>query len=197
MLSGKKLFAADTVPETLAWVMTREPVIPDAPAHVRNLLRRCLEKDPRRRLQAIGEARIILEGGEPQITTKTPRHQERPWFSLVSWCLGGGIAVFAAVLAFIHFRETPAPVQALRYSIPAPEKTTIDTFAISPDGRHLAIAAAAEGKRQLWVRPLDAMQAQLLPGTDDARSPFWSPDSGWIGFFATPRAGAAPGTATG
>jgi hypothetical protein len=66
----------------------------------------------------------------------------------------------------------------------APEKSRIHTFALSPDGRYLAIAALTEGKRQLWVRPLDTLVAQPLRGTEDATYPFWSPDGRSIGFFA-------------
>jgi len=91
MLTGRQVYGAETVAETLAAVMMKEPAwdtLPAAtPEWLRALLRRCLEKDPRRRLQAIGEARIILEAGEPQITTKTQRHEEKPGGSFVSWCL--------------------------------------------------------------------------------------------------------------
>jgi hypothetical protein len=87
-------------------------------------------------------------------------------------------------VSFLHFRETPPPERVLRYSIPAPEKAAIHTFAISSDGHYLAIAAASEGKQQLWIRPLDTLAAQVLRGTEYATYPFWSPNSQSIGFFA-------------
>jgi len=62
--------------------------------------------------------------------------------------------------------------------------TLLHSLAISPDGRYLALAAEARGKRQLWLRPLDALEAQAMPSTEDATFPFWSPDSRYIGFFA-------------
>ena len=72
----------------------------------------------------------------------------------------------------------------MRSTIALPENSTVHSFAISPDGRTLVIAAAVNGKRQLWLRPMDALQAQPMPFTEDATYPFWSPDSRYIGFFA-------------
>ncbi len=191
MLTGRPLYSGETAAETLACVMMKEPGLDLLPATtppaIRALLARCLDKDPHSRLRDIGEARVVLEAREPQpqITTKTPRHQERPRFSLVSWCLGGGIAVFAAAISLLHFRETPPPEpRPVRFSVHLPEKTSLDTFTLSPDGRSLAMAVSAENKNSLWLRPLDALEAHRLPGTDDARFPFWSPDSRFIGFFA-------------
>ena len=80
--------------------------------------------------------------------------------------------------------ETPPPERTLRYSIAPPENSTVQSFAISPDGKLVAIAAAVNGKQQLWLRSLDALQAQPMAGTEDATFPFWSPNSRYIGFFA-------------
>ena len=74
--------------------------------------------------------------------------------------------------------------RAQRRSAPAPEGTSIRTFAVSPNGRYLAVVGAAGGQRQLWVRPLDSLEPQALPGTEGALFPFWSPDSAYIAFFA-------------
>jgi len=89
-----------------------------------------------------------------------------------------------AAVSFLHFRETPPPEQTLRYTIAAPENSTVQSFAISPDGRTLVIAVQLNTKRQLWLRPLDGLQAQPMAFTDDALYPFWPPDSRYIGFFA-------------
>ena len=87
-------------------------------------------------------------------------------------------------MSFVHFRETPPPEQTLRYPIILPENSSVHSFALSPDGRALVIAAAVNGKRQLWLRPMDALQAQPMAFTEEATYPFWSPDSRTIGFFA-------------
>jgi hypothetical protein len=84
----------------------------------------------------------------------------------------------------VHFRETPPPVP-MRFQIPAPDKTTFDGgIALSPDGRRLAfIAAGPDGRRMVWVRSLDSLAAQAVPGTEGAAfNPFWSPDSRFLGF---------------
>jgi hypothetical protein len=87
----------------------------------------------------------------------------------------------------VHFREQPPAERTVRYTISVPENSAVHSFAVSPDGRLVAIAAAINGKQQLWLRPLDALQAQPMPGTEDATYPFWSPDSRYIGFFAQGR----------
>jgi Tol biopolymer transport system component len=146
------------------------------------LLRRCLERERTQRLQAIGEARIILAGPlveEPRVSVAAP--PRRP----ITWIVAATAVLALVALAVVHFRETPplAP-QPLRFSVYPPAKTTLDTFALSPDGRSLAMSVSAEGKDSLWLQRLDALEPQRLPGTDGARFPFWSPDSRYIGFFA-------------
>jgi Tol biopolymer transport system component len=85
----------------------------------------------------------------------------------------------------MHFRETPPEQQVLRLPLLPPEKASFGEIAVSPDGRQVAFTARdAAGMVQLWVRPLDALAARALGGTQGAGMPFWSPDSGWIGFFA-------------
>jgi Tol biopolymer transport system component len=158
----------------------------NTPASIRKLVRRCLTKDRKQRLQAIGEARIAIEEhlANPQREAEVPRRAEAP-ASKWPWILAAvGIAA-ALLVSFLHFREARPEERVQRYTITLPENTTsIHSFAISPDGRYLAIAAVVNGHRELWLRPLDALQAQPMSGTEDASFPFWSPDSRYIGFFA-------------
>jgi hypothetical protein len=168
-------------------VLKTDPDLAVIPASVRRLVRRCVEKDAKRRLRDIGEACMAIE----DILTGAP--SEAPARSgpsasarhAVLWpVLAAIFLAIAAVLAAVHFRETPpAPVRVVRYTIAPVEKSTADTIALSPDGGYLAFTASAEGKRQLWIRPLDSLQTQALPETEDAWYPFWSPDSHHIGFF--------------
>ena len=85
--------------------------------------------------------------------------------------MAGALALALAVLAFLHLREAPPPEQTLRATISVPENSTVQSFAISPDGRTLVIAAQVKGKRQFWLRPIDAPQFQPMAFIDDAPVP--------------------------
>jgi Tol biopolymer transport system component len=191
MLTGRKMYSGETTPETLAAVIMKEPVFEalpaSTPAAIRRLLRRCLTKDPRTRLRDIGEARITIEEvlsgavSEPAAPTPAVAVARRP---LALWIAAAVFLLSTVALAWMHFREAPPPERVLRYTVAPPEKSLVHSFVISPDGHYIAIAAAAGGKRQLWIRSLDALQTQALPGTEGAQYPFWSPDSRYIGFGA-------------
>ena len=101
------------------------------------------------------------------------------------------LAITASALYFAYFRSTPVDDSVVRLALSLPEALTLadgttgGQVTISPDGRRLAfVAAAPDGTEGLWVRPLDSLDAEALPGTDGASYPFWSPDSQFVGFFA-------------
>ena len=108
---------------------------------------------------------------------------------MFAWSVVAVAAVVVAVLLLILYSrlsETPEP-EAARFLIYPPEKAIFQGGGdyVSPDGRRLLFTATgADGKRGLWVRTIDSLTAQALPGTEDAAQPFWSPDSRFIGFFA-------------
>ncbi len=188
MLTGKRPFRGESMGDTLAAVVKDAPdwsLLPsETPSHLRKLLERMLAKDRKERLQAIGEARIAL--AKPS-NDEAPRQAEAPAPHTRPWAITAAAAAFAlalAALAFVHFRETPPQQQTTRTSITLPEKSDIHSFALSPDGRTLVMAATVSGKRQLYLRPMDALQFQPMAFTEEATYPFWSPDSRFIGFFA-------------
>ena len=105
----------------------------------------------------------------------------------------GLAAIAGGIITVVHFRESPPVTAPLAFTVTPPEGTTFITpqstglpwLAVSPDGRTLAfVALAADGRQQLWLRPLAAATARPIAATDDARAPFWSPDSRFIAFFA-------------
>jgi eukaryotic-like serine/threonine-protein kinase len=183
LLTGERLFQGEDVSDTLAQVLTKEPDLARAPAQTRKLLRRCLEKDPKKRLRDIGEAGYFLEEPRrPEIAA--PPRRRRSVVDIFGWA----VAVLALVaLGYVGHRHYTEEIRVMRVSLLTPEKADLSSPlyipAISPDGRHVAFVALADGQRALWVRDLDGLNARLLPGTNNAVYPFWSPDSRWVGFF--------------
>ncbi len=174
-LTGKRAFEGQTVTETLAAVLTRDLEWEKVPAKVRPLLRRCLERDPKKRLRDIGDAYALLESAPESVPAK------RPGFA---WGVAIVGVLAALVLASLYFRQAPVESPEMRLEVVTPPKSEPTSLAISPDGRLLAFATTGDGQRRLWLRPLDAITAQPLAGTEGASLPFWSPDSRSIGFFA-------------
>ena len=195
MLSGKRAFGGESVSDTLASVLKVDPdwnALPAAtPASIRKLVRRCLAKDRKQRLQAIGEARIAIEevlAGAPTEEASAPAAGGRR--SILPWAAAAGVlAIVAAIGWWIAWRSTrPVDQPLLSLSVDLGPDAIVGTHitaAISPDGTRLAFPAhGPDGKTQLATRLLDQPQATLLPGTEGADDPFFSPDGQWIGFFA-------------
>jgi Tol biopolymer transport system component len=178
MLTGQRLFKGETISDTLAAVLKEEPDLERVPAKLRRLLAKCLEKDPKRRLRDIGDAFALLEDGRNAAPSQLR-------LGIAASIVVGVLFLALGILSFIHFREVPLQKTVVRYTIAAAENaTSLHSLAISPDGHYVALASEVNGKRQLWLRALDSLQTQPMPGTDDAKFPFWSPDSRYIGFFA-------------
>ena len=193
MLTGQRLFTGEEISDTLAAVLKTEPnwkALPSTtPLGLRRLLRRCLDKDPKRRLQAIGEARVQIEdllGGAPEEAGPPAISRALPlWQRGLPWAVASVLLVGLGLLSSIHFRETPPPnAPEMRTEIVTPASTDPTSFALSPDGRHIVFVASSDGPSRLWLRPLVATAAQPLLGTEGATYPFWSPDSKSVGFFA-------------
>jgi predicted Ser/Thr protein kinase len=183
MLTGERPFKGAEKGDILESVVKEQPDFSKTPPAVHRLLRKCLEKDPRQRLRDIGDVWELMEDA-PEVDPAAEAAPLRSRFGSASWIAWAVAAVLAIALAFVYFREAPPVEHVLRYTIAAPENSTVHSFAVSPDGHYVAIAAAVNGKRQIWLRALDALQPQPMPGTDGATYPFWSPDSRYIGFFA-------------
>jgi len=189
MLSGDRLFDGETVSHTLADVL-RAPIdfgkLPrETPPAIRNLVERCLDRNVKNRLRDIGEARVIIEraGKEPAVPQIVPLPAASGAGGKAAWAVAGLFLATTAALAFVHFREKPAPQRLMRFQITTPERVTDPIFELSPDGRTVAFSGSEGGHQQIWIRPIDSLSAQPLPGTEDARYVFWSPDSAYLGFF--------------
>ncbi len=190
-LTGQRPFQGATTTDVLAAVVHHEPdwsALPvHAPPRVCALLRRCLLKDPRQRLRDIGEARVVLEssyeGDSPAPTTRAAR---RSW---VVWALLGVAIATSALWLKSALTRAPTP-RVTRASIPVPEAEAVvagfqmGAIALSPDGRTLAFCAQRDYSTRLYLRPLDADKSTVVPNSDGAHNPFFSPDGQWVGFFA-------------
>ena len=187
MLTGQRLFIGETTSDTMAAVLKSEPDWRALPTHVptaiHRLLRRCLDKDPKQRLQSIGEARIALSA--PLDADLGASVVQRPtWRAFLPWVVATAALLTAAGVSLLHFRETRSALTSIRFQVSPPDTGEFDSFRLSPDGRRLAFVTRVGRQTHLWVRALDSVTATSLAGTDGARYPFWSADSSRIGFFA-------------
>ena len=207
MLTGRDAFGGETTSDILAGVIRAEPdwgLLPDSvPPRIRELLRRCLEKDPKQRLQAIGDARISIDetlagstaAEMPGVTSPTHRFSSggKVWaFAVLGLVLG---AMITGLIAW-NLRPTPARPAVSRFSFaftppedqPAGSSgfpvTDYPVVTLSRDGAEVAYVARSGERAQIFLRRLDRLESQPLAGTTDAASPFFSPDGQWVGFFA-------------
>ena len=198
MLTGHKAFAGKTQASLLGAILKDQPppisaVQPVTPPALDYLVRTCLAKDPENRFQSAHDLLLqlcwIAEGGSaagvPAPVVARRRSRER-----IAWTTAavlGAIALGVGALAVAHLRETPSPVDPVQFTITPEENATLPPlalFAVSSDGRQLVFVASTQNVPMLWLRPLAALAARALPGTEGATLPFWSPDGRYIGFFA-------------
>jgi hypothetical protein len=204
MVTGRRAFARDTAPETMAAILKDEP--PDlaggdgaVPVSLQRIVGRCLEKNPSARFQSTGDLAFALQTlsqasalssgvTSPRMAVKqAPRR--RLW-----WVVAVASIMLLAAAGWSFTRTAGDETPLLRFDLFPPDawRTGITgvgvPVAVAPDGRFVAgIAVDEVGKEALWVRPLDAMSARILPGTDNAASLFWAPDSRALAFFADGR----------
>jgi len=191
MLAGRRVFSGESVTDILAGVLRAEPdwsALPAAtPPRIRKLLRRCLERDRKQRLQAIGEARIAIDAPEQDVRPLPAATRLRPWAVAVL------AMAFAAVAAAGWWRASrsapPSPLMRLNVelgldmNLGRPPGEAV--LALSPDGTLLAASVRGpDGESRLATRRLDQSQTTLLAGTEGAGAPFFSPDGQWIAFNA-------------
>ena len=207
MLTGRAPFSGDTISDTIAAIVEREPdwsALPHTtPAPVRRLLRRCLEKDRKRRLAHIADAKLEIDDAlraphaEAAVPASTSRRRERVMWASTLMLVGlvGAAALTWAARSATDPSETTrtllsiAPTDQVSGADPLeqrpgsarPNRTAI---ALSPDGKTLVFGAIWGGSQQLYTRRMDRLDVTPIPGTSGATSPFFSPDGRWIGFGA-------------
>ncbi|MGB3564715.1 MAG: protein kinase, partial [Thermoanaerobaculia bacterium] len=201
MLTGRRQFEGKSVSHVLAAVLKDEPDLgrlgDEVPAGIVELIERCLRKEPKQRLQSIGDARVLLQelASEPATSARPAQPRDAGssvnWSRALPWALFGLATAGLVVALWMMNAESPAANAVLKAAILPPENTSFylagwnpGPAVVSPDGSKLAFSAQEDsGVVRLYVQALDADRAQALPGTESAAYPFWSPDSRWVGFF--------------
>jgi Tol biopolymer transport system component len=202
LAAGKRAFQRDSAPETMTAIMREEaePLPPATPLPLRWIVERCLQKEPSDRYDSTRDLYRELRQSRDRLSGLTaataaapappPKKQPKLMLALTAAAfLAAGLAIGWAVA---RLRQTTPQQNAVRLELSPPPgaRFALDrtnggvSLALSPDGRSVAFSATVNGHTGLWIRPLDTAEARLLPGTDGASDPFWSPDGQSIGFFA-------------
>ncbi|MBI2678273.1 MAG: serine/threonine-protein kinase [Candidatus Koribacter versatilis] len=203
MATGKRAFDGKTQASVIAAILASEPkpittLDPTAPAALDHVIRTCLAKDPDERFQSAHDMLLQLRfiANESASSTSRAQAMAAPKKRLskdarLAWGVAALLLVAAAVAGFSWWQLASVPKPVTRAVILPPEKLQLDVtgdFAgpavISPDGTQVAFVGHTEGLKSLWVRPLNALAAHRLDGTEGAAWPFWSADSKQLGFFA-------------
>jgi len=196
MLSGKQAFHGETATDVLAAVIRAEPewtkLPADTPAEILRCLERCLRKDPKGRLQAIGDARVTLDELqhpaelEPAAIPATAPRMRFQW-----WAVFAGVVLLAAAASGLigwHLRGTPEQ-PLVKFNISMQNQDWLYARPrISPDGKKIVYRA----DNQLWIRELSQLSPRVVPDTTGAMVPFWSPDSSKVAFFKDQRLWKVP-----
>jgi eukaryotic-like serine/threonine-protein kinase len=191
MLTGGRAFPGESVSDTVAHLLMKEPdwsAVPVyTPPSIRRLLHRCLAKDRKQRLDSAADARLEIEEAvrgpvEPGTDDKKLARLKTALAAVTLLALGGVAALIGSRAANSH--STPA--SAARLSVPLPFEISVASpgeLAISPDGQTLVFVGASAGAIRLYARRLDELETRPLAGTENAAAPFFSPDGQWIAFF--------------
>jgi serine/threonine protein kinase len=202
MLSRRRAFRGDSAIETLNAILKEEP--PELSASNTNIapaLERvvwhCLEKSPERRFQSANDIAFALESlagvtshsSQPTLLSAGPHTSSSSTLTrerMIWLGICGLLLVALAVLALFYFPRSQPAAQPVRLALTTSDTATLPArVTVSPDGSRVAfLADNTDGKRLLWVRSMDSLNAQPLTGTEGGSAPFWSPDSRSIGYFA-------------
>jgi serine/threonine protein kinase/Tol biopolymer transport system component len=186
-LTGKRTFESDTVTETLAAILRSDPdwqALPATiPANIRFLLQRCLDKDVKRRFRDAADLSILIDAAGSMSDAASPAKRRRSW---IAWSAAAIMAVALILVLWLPWRaERRAEQPLVRLDVDLGPDVSLYVSAgpdviISPDGKRIVFVS----KSRLFTRRLDKPNITELPGTEGAMSPFFSPDSQWVAFYA-------------
>jgi serine/threonine-protein kinase len=187
MLTGKRLFEAESISHTLADVLRSEIPFSQiaAPEQIKALLRRCLDRDLKNRLQWIGEARVAIANYLANPTSAIIDVRGKFRSSTLAWAATSLLAIVAGLSLWVAFERRPTARQPaiVRFAMTLPARPNPGWVALSHDGEYLAFSAGSLGK-PIYVRKLDQLELRPLTGTEDALFPAFSPDNQWIAYMS-------------
>ncbi|HXG54526.1 MAG TPA: protein kinase [Vicinamibacterales bacterium] len=199
MLTGRTAFDGETVTDVLAAIVTRDPdwsALPhETPPSIVRLLRRCLDRERRRRLADAGEARYQIEEAlAPPSGAEPPPGPAASGRTVPAWLPWALVALLAAAAGALAWQEPSSVVEVSRYSVEIPPKTTLSIsarpgVAISPDGSTIVFVASASGVNRLYARRTNSFEPAEIPGTEGASHPAISPDGRWVAFITGSKMG--------
>ncbi len=190
-LTGRKAFQGETVTDTIAAVVKTEPdweSLPETPWKVRELTQRCLRKDRGRRLSDAADARLDIEDAfaEPStgpVAASPGSTQRRGIVPFIATAMAG--ALVAGVILWGLMQPSPPPIRHFSVNLPlSDDLVTHDHAGLRsfPGRQAIVYVARRGGSEQLYLRAMDRLEARPLQGSENARGPFFSPDSQWVGF---------------
>jgi serine/threonine protein kinase len=203
MVTGQPPFQGKSQLSIASAILEKEPasistIKPMTAPALDHAIQKCLAKTPDERWQSASdlasELKWTAESGA-LVGTFTFGSQAKVPRQCLPWSVAALLGATTALTAFLYWGKKSPVTEPVRFTISAPQQTKFapgppwgSPLAVSPDGRRLVfVALGKDGTRRLWLRPLDALAAQVLPGTEGASAPFWSPDSEWVAFFADNR----------
>ena len=193
LITGQRAFDGKSSSSVMAAVLATKPrpieeLVPLTPPALERIVSRCLAKDPEDRWHTArdvaAELQWVAQGGSkvglPAVVSGRRKVREG-----LAWAACAVATVAAIGFAVAWERRAPEPAPVVRFPLTMPPAVqNLSPPVVSPDGRQIAFAGDLDGKRLIWIRPLDALEARPLPGTEGVLRPFWSPDSRFVAFMA-------------
>src|SRR5262249_31867452 len=187
MITGKRAFTGGTKTSLIASILKDQPqplrtLEPLTPAPLERIVQTCLEKDPEKRWQSARELKHALDWTQSDVTaapTSAPSKAPKAWL----WpAIAAALLIVMLAGAWARWPKAVVPSRATRFEIALPDGVQFSQYvSVSPDG-HKLLFNAGGAQSGLWIRDLDTLEWRHFQGTEGSSSPFWSPDSRFIGF---------------
>src|SRR6267143_1373101 len=207
MVTGRRAFQGKSQLSVASAILEKEPapistIQPLTPPALDRAIRRCLAKDPEDRWQTARDLLLELKwiAEDDSQAALTPLGAAKRigarWQRTLLW--GVVSLLLAAITGFAIWNLKPSPPRPITRAVitvaPGQRLAALDqpAVALSPDGTHLVYVATQGGAQQIYLRAMDSLDARLIPGTEGATEPFFSPDGQWLGFFVGNKLKKAP-----